>query len=115
LLGLNKLVTIKRSKRTIKPSGTSSEETEILAMHVPAAIQPYVLRTMPPPPQFRTPGGELYKQYYGCWIPCGAVSVPILDDDIVEDETTGERYDVMAVVDAAGRGHHWLLRLRKFH
>lgn len=111
---MNKLVTIKRPKRTIKASGASVEETTIIAMHVPAAIQPYILRTMPPPPQVRTPGGELYRQEYGCWIP--QVAVPtILDDDIIEDEETGDRYDVKAVVDAAGRGHHWLLRLRKFH
>lgn len=114
MLGLNRVVTIKRPKRTVKASGATTEVESVIAMHIPAAIQPYVLRTMPPPPEIRMPGGELYRQDYGCWIP--RVKVPdIQENDIVEDEVTGERYLVMAAVDAAGRGHHWLLRLRKWH
>ena len=114
MLGLNKLVTIKRPKRIVKPSGASQEaEQTIVAMHIPAAIQPYVLRTMPPPPEIRVPGGELYRQDFGCWIPIKKAS-DIRENDIIEDESTGDRYNVVAVTDAAGRGHHWLIRLRKW-
>lgn len=113
MLGLNTTVTILRTTRAVTPSGGVDEVESTLLTGVPAAIQAHLITNLPPPQQRSTLAGEVYKQEYRCWVPMSAAS-DIQDDDYIVDESTAQKYQVIAAIDEAGRGHHWLLRLRKY-
>jgi len=113
MLGLNKTITVKKTTQAVTASGSSAEAEEIVATGVPAAIQPFVLNNMPPPPDRRYPSGDMYTEEFRCWVSRAALT-DIESGYIVIDEGTDEEYRVVAVVDDAGRSHHWVLRLVKY-
>ena len=55
----------------------------------------------------------MYTEEFRCWVSRAALT-DIKADYIIIDEGTAEEYRVIAVVDDAGRAHHWVLRLKKY-
>jgi len=116
MLGLNKRISVIETTRTFSDSGAVVDEAEVvLFSNVPAAIQSHVLNNMPPPPDRKTMAGIFYLREFRCWIPVSAISGTTPKTTwIIQDEATEDKYRVRAVVDDAGRAHHWLLRMENY-
>lgn len=117
LVGFNKLFTVKRRRRTFTASGSVEEdEAVILAKDVPGAIQPHVLSNLPPPPERTRQGGLVRVDEYRLWLGDPSSSVDVQLDDLLEEQDTDpvRVYRVLAVLDAAGRGHHQYLRVESY-
>lgn len=114
MFGLNKTLTYIRAERAVTDSGMADEAETTLATGVRCAIQPFVLNNLPPPSQRRFSVGSQYTEEFRCWIPTNTITFTPQDDDIVVDETDSTRFRVIAVIDDAGRNHHWLLRLVRY-
>ena len=117
LIGFNKLFTVKRRRRAFTPSGSAEEDAAvIIARDVPGAIQPHVLSNLPPPGERTRQGGLVRVDEYRLWLGDPASSVDVQLDDLIEEQDTFpvRVYRVLAVLDAAGRGHHQYLRVESY-
>lgn len=115
MLGRNKRISIYRTDRTITATRSITEGRSLLFSNIRAAIQSHVLNNLPPPADRLQQSGIVYQREFRCWISCRDLpGTTPLTTWIVVDEATNEEFRVRAVVDDAGRGHHWLLRLENF-
>lgn len=117
LLGFNATFTIRRRQRAVTGSGSVSEaDAVVVATGVPGTIQPHVLSNLPPPPQRPKPGGMVRVDEYRLWLGDSVNSADVQLDDLIEEEGTDPLrvYRIMAVLDAAGRGHHQYLRAESY-
>ncbi len=117
LMGFNSLFTIRRRQRAVVASGSVSETDSVaIATGVPGTIQPHVLSNLPPPTQRPKPGGLMRVDEYRLWLGDPVNGGDAQLDDLIEEEGTSPLrvYRVMAVLDAAGRGHHQYLRVESY-
>lgn len=117
LVGFNKTFTVRRRRRLFTPSGAVEEDdAEIIATGLPGAIQPHVLSNLPPPGERARQGGLVRVDEYRLWLGDPASTVAVKLDDLIEEEDTDpvRIYRVLAVLDAAGRGHHQYLRVESY-
>ncbi len=113
--GLNKTITISQFTRAVTDSGSATETEVTILTGVSAAWQPHLLNNLPPPAERYWPAGEQYLREFRCWIPFAALGgiVPLVSW-FITDEDTNEKWRIKAVIDDAGRKHHWLLRMENY-
>lgn len=101
---LNHRVTIKRAAVTgsLDTYGQPTTATATVASDVPASIQPRRADEM----ALASQAGVDIGDHVGFMRPLAGV------DNACWLELAGRRFDIIAIVDAAGRGHHWELPLR---
>jgi len=96
-------MTIRRNTaETIRPSGTVDVGLSVIATGVAFSIQPtrdLVARL------------NQGRQRFGDWLGFCEIGVDVRLTDQLEDESSGEVYEVLGVFDAAGRAHHLELDL----
>jgi len=116
MFGSNKRINIIETTRTFSDSGAVGDEVEtIVATNIPATIQSHVLNNLPPPGDRYTGSGIYYLKEFRCWIQASLIPDLIPHTTwIIQDVVTEEKFYVRAVVDDAGRSHHWLLRMENY-
>jgi len=116
MLGLNRRITIIETARAVSDSGAIADDAEVILQEdVSAAIQAHVLNNLPPPADRSTGAGIHYLREFRCWFT--KASTPNLTPHttwIIKDQSTDEKFRVRAVIDDAGRSHHWLLRMENY-
>lgn len=96
-------MTIRRNdSETVRPTGTVVKGLTEVATGVPFSVQPN--RDMV---DRRNQG----RQRLGDWLGFCRQGVDVQQTDQLEDESSGELYEVLGVFDSAGRGHHQELDL----
>lgn len=115
MFGLNKIINIYETHRSFSNTGSIEDENEELIFSgVRVAIQPHILNNLPPPSDRPTLAGIFYQREFRCWIPKATVATAPRTTWIIENASTEEKFRVRAVIDDAGRDHHWLVRMENY-
>lgn len=118
----NMTVKILRSNKTVDDSGGVREEPTALATGIRMAMQGHTIQSLPPPPQTHHTSGLEYIREYRVWVgkqqSFDAEALRV--NDYIEvtavhgraaPAKVGAKYRIIAAIDDAGVGHHWLLRV----
>lgn len=111
---------VMHSNKTVGPTGDARETVTTLAAAVRCVIQGHTIQSLPPPGQSHNMAGIMYVREYRCWIAKREMAQEIHTNDYLiitatrgrsAPVTVGHKLRVLAAIDDAGVGHHWLLRL----